>query len=246
METDVKKFLNNILETLFPSNITCMFCGGEIKEEKGAVCENCLKNLPWVKKFCLRCGTPIESNANYCITCKAGAREFDSARAPFVYKDLICEVIHNFKYNGKKYLAQHLALFMAETFKKMEKEILKVDMIVPVPLHKSKQKERGFNQAELLARELSKILLIDLNINNLKRVKKTKTQTKLNFSERQENLKDAFIVEDKTEFKNKVLLLIDDVLTTGSTTNNCAKLLKECGAKAVYVLTLATTDSDRT
>ena len=85
-----------------------------------------------------------------------------------------------------------------------------------------------------------------LDCNGLVREKNTKTQTKLSYLERQENLKDAFVVKNKKDFKGKVVLLVDDVLTTGSTANHCSKVLKEAGAKAVYVLTFATTESDKT
>ena len=246
METDVKEFLNKIVEFLFPSNLTCIFCGGELEEENKNICKNCLKNLPVVEKICLRCGSPISSKADYCLTCKNSQRSFDLARAPFIYKDMICDIIYNFKYNGKKYLAKHLAEFMFKTFKEIEKEILNVDIVVPVPLHIKKRKQRGFNQAELLAKELSKMIDSKLDCNGLVREKNTKTQTKLSYLERQENLKDAFVVKNKKDFKGKVVLLVDDVLTTGSTANHCSKVLKEAGAKAVYVLTFATTESDKT
>ena len=134
---------------------------------------------------------------------------------------------------------------MAEEFKKMEKEILPVDVVTFVPMFPSKQKKRGYNQAELLAKELCKIIEINLDNKNLARIKDTSTQTELSFSERQKNLENAFKVENKQAFKGKVVLLVDDVLTTGATANNCAKELKRVGAKEVYVLTFATTELEK-
>ena len=246
METNVKKFFNNIFETLFPSNITCIFCGDEIQSEEGAVCNKCLEKLPYVKKICLRCGSPLKSKANYCLTCKNTERSFDIARSPLIYKDMVSNLIQNFKYNGKKYLAKYMAEYMAKSYEEIKKEKFEADLIVPVPLHIKRQKQRGFNQSELLAKELSKIINVKVNVNNLVRNKVTQTQTKLSYLERQENLKDAFEIKNKTDFKNKTILLIDDVLTTGSTVNHCSEVLKKAGAKAVCVLTFATTDSDKT
>ena len=241
METDVKKFLNGILEVFFPSEITCFLCGGEVEESKFCLCNKCRKTLPVVNKRCLRCGTPIKSKAKYCLNCKQGERAFALARSPLIYKDEIRTAVRNLKYNNQKHLAKVFAKFMVEEFRKMEAEILPVDVIVPVPMFLQKQKKRGYNQAELLAKEFSKIVNICLDAKSLVRIKDTPTQTALSSLERHKNLENAFKAENNS-FKGKVVLLIDDVLTTGSTANSCCKEIKRCGAKEVYVLTFATTE----
>lgn len=245
MNDELKMFFNNVIETLFPSNITCFMCGEEVKQSKFVLCEDCEKNLPRNNNFCLKCGTPVHSNAHYCLNCKNNKRHFKIARAPLIYKDKVAISIKQFKYENKKYLAKYFSVFLEEKYNEIKKEILPVDFIIPVPLHPTKLKERGYNQSKLLAEELSKRIDIPVLCDNLIRVKETKTQTKLSYIERQENLEGAFDVLNEDEIKGKVILLIDDVLTTGSTTDHCAKTLLKHKAKEVYVLTLATTDSDK-
>lgn len=122
-----------------------------------------------------------------------------------------------------------------------EKEnITNIDLIVPVPLHRSRKAERGYNQAELLAKYLSSKLGIPLNSRNLIRTKATKIQNKLSRHEREQNLKDAFIIRQSNVFKDKRILLVDDIFTTGATVNECSRILMECGVKEVYVITIAT------
>ena len=142
-------------------------------------------------------------------------------------------------------MAKYFANFMAEEFERNKNEIGEIDFLIPVPLHEEKEKERGFNQSKLLADELSKMIGIPVLDGNLIRVKNTKTQTELSYKERQENLEKAFKVLNWREIKGKRIVLIDDVLTTGSTLNHCAHALLNSGAAAVYALTAATTDSER-
>jgi len=112
-------------------------------------------------------------------------------------------------------------------------------MIVPIPLYRRKLKERGFNQAELLARIISKYFNIKLNKNNLKRIKSTQSQTKLSANERIKNVKGVFKVKNGKEFWEKNILLVDDIYTTGATVEEAAKILKRAKAKEIYVFVLA-------
>ena len=114
-----------------------------------------------------------------------------------------------------------------------------IDAVVPVPLYIKREKKRGFNQATLLSSQFESVLNIPVISNNLVRLKNTPTQTKLTKIERKNNLDKAFKVLDKKEFKGKNVLLIDDVFTTGATTDECSKVLKSVGVKNIYVLTLA-------
>lgn len=244
MEETVGKFLNNIFETLFPSGITCFLCGDEVSESKFDLCNKCEAKIPRVKKICLKCGTPINSMANYCLTCKNTKRFFDLARSALIYKEDVAGAIRNFKYGGKKYLAKCFAKFLNEELNKLN--LTEIDYIIPVPLFPKRLKKRGYNQAQLLAEELSKTTLIPIDTTSLIRVKDTETQTELSYRQRQNNLEDAFKVENKKKLKGKTVLLIDDVLTTGSTANHCSKILKDAGVKVIYVLTVATTENDLT
>ncbi|MDD4110308.1 MAG: ComF family protein [Clostridia bacterium] len=244
MKKEVKEFFNKLLEVVYPSDITCFLCGNELKDEN-MLCEDCQKKVECTEKICLKCGSPCLTLADYCLHCQKHKRAFKMARAPFVYSGNIAVSVQNFKYNGKKYLANPFSKMMKKEYEKMEKEGMQVDLIVPVPLHKDRQKKRGFNQAELIAVELSNLINIPISHNNLQRIKNTETQTNLSYKERQKNLDNAFVITDKTEFKDKNILLIDDVLTTGSTADHCATILKKAKAKNVYVLTFATTDGEK-
>ena len=241
-----KEFFDVALETLFPSGLVCFICGDEGQERKFELCNRCEKKTPLVKKHCLKCGSPIYSDANYCLTCKNNKRFFDFARSAFIYQDEIAHVIQELTYDNKKYLTRPLATFLDKEYLLVKDEINPVDFIIPIPLSKERFKKRGYNQSELLARELSKLIDIPTNTEIVERIKNTETQTKLSFVERQENLNGAFKVSSKEKVKGKSFILIDDVLTTGSTVSHCAEVLKRAGAKAVYFLTAATTNSDKT
>lgn len=241
---EIKEFLDKIFEVIYPSDITCFLCDKELKD-KNVLCEECKNKVEWTEKICLKCGSPCRTLADYCLNCQNHKRTFKIARAPLIYSGDVALSIQHFKYNNKRYLARPYAKLMAEEFNKMQKNGMKIDLIVPVPLFKLRQKKRKYNQAELIANELSKIVNIPISIYNLQRIKNTETQTNLSFKDRQKNLDKAFTVQDKKEFKDKNILLIDDVLTTGSTADHCATILKKANAKDIYVLTLATTDGEK-
>lgn len=245
MWEEIKEVFNNILEKLYPDDITCFLCGREVKDNRHGLCDICEKEIEWNNKFCLKCGSPSQTMTDYCIHCQEQKRTFKLARAPLVYSEKISFAIQKYKYEGERYLAKPFAKIMKAEFDKMIERGIKIDLIAYVPLFKKKEKKRGFNQSEKLAKELSKLVKIPVSHNNLQRIKETVTQTNLSFKERQENLDGAFAVVDKSEFKNKNILLIDDVLTTGSTVEHCSKVLKKAKAKDVYVLTFATTDGEK-
>lgn len=245
MRENIKEVFNNIMKKLYPEDMTCLFCGNELKYENVFVCEKCQPDLEKIEKPCLKCGSPCHSLAEYCINCQNNKRNFEFARAPFVYSGKIARAIQSFKYNGKKYLAYPLAKFLEKEVEKLKEKDISIDAITYVPLFKSRQKKRGYNQAELLAEELSKTTNIVLIKNNLIRIRDTETQTHLTHKERQKNLDKAFKIKDATQFKNKDILLIDDVLTTGATADCCAKELKKAKAKNVYILTIAIPDAEK-
>lgn len=230
---------NFLIKTLFLEDIKCIFCDDELnKKSKFCTCENCLKTLPFNnEKVCARCGEEITSMSDLCLNCKDEKKEkyFDQARAPFKYQDEIVGAVHKLKYSNAKYLGKYLSAFMYEEFLKTTWEI---DVVIPVPLNSKRLQTRGYNQSELLVNEF-KTNGYKIDTTNLIRVVNTPTQTSLSYVERQENLKDAFRVIEPKAFKNKNILIVDDVCTTGATIENLAKCLKENGAKKVYALTLA-------
>ena len=235
---EIKKVVNKILDVIYPNNYTCIFCGDEIFDNQPtSTCATCDCNLPKIKdKVCDRCGEPIKSMANYCNRCQSKNMVFYKCRSVFVYENEIANKIRDFKFNNCKYLCNPFAKYLEQLYKKSK---FNCDIIVPVPIHTIRLKQRGFNQSELLANKLGKLIDIQVNTTDLIKIKHTKNQADLNFKQRQENLKDVFQVKNKNAFKNKNVLIVDDVYTTGSTINNCAIELLKAGAKNVYALTIA-------
>mgnify|MGYP004638104953 CR=1 FL=1 len=158
----------------------------------------------------------------------------------FKYKNLIREQILGLKFNEKAYNCQTLAYFLKNMQKSFEK-LKKYDIIIVVPVSRKRQKDRGYNQSEIIAREISKILNIPIERNILYKNKNTVPQSTLNKEQREENAKDAYIAKNCKKIANKRILLIDDIYTTGSTVNECAKTLIDSGIEKeqIGVLTIA-------
>lgn len=235
-----KVYLSTFINLLFPSK--CLSCK---KRESNFLCEDCLKKIEFISTpYCKICGKKAEGIVveNYiCGECRTTKNYFEYARAAAEYRDILKEAIHFFKYRKKENLKFPLSKLLLEYLEicDVKEEILNCDLIIPVPLHKKRLKERRFNQAHLISEILSEELKIPLISDVLIRIKPTLPQINLNKRQRIENIKGAFLVEDKEKVKNKKILLIDDVFTTGSTVRECAKMLKKAGAEKVTVLTLA-------
>lgn len=226
----LKAFLNLILPQI------CPLCAEDAAD--GRFCLKCLSGIRMIKcPICPRCGIPFvsqECEDHLCGRCIKQEPPFGAARSAGVYDGVLLEAIHIFKYNGKTSLAKPLIKIMIDLFPATDCEL-----IVPVPLHKTRLKERGFNQSLFLAKGLAKTYNLPIDYLNLKRIRATDHQINLKGKERIINVKDAFATEDKAAFKDKNILLIDDVYTTGATVGECSRVLKKAGAKNVDVLTLA-------
>lgn len=229
--------LNDILHVsldfLFPH--MCLLCEAETTD--GLVCNNCLDYLPLVNPpLCHHCGRPIK-HGTACTLC-GPASFLDHGRAWIFFIPPSDKLIHHFKYRKKTKLADLLGRAMA-TLIRTDHILNQADVIAPVPLFWWKELRRGYNQASLLAHVISQETNIDEH-RVLRRVKNTRTQTRLNESERQANVMNAFTAKpDVIEDKN--VLLVDDVLTTGATMNECARILKQAGAREVYSCVAAIT-----
>ena len=163
---------------------------------------------------------------------------FSCARAVVSYETIILNAIHQFKYGNNISVGSMLASFMAD-FSFPGVGFIGYSLIIPVPLHIKRLRQRGFNQSLILAQSLAKKWQIPVNFSLLKRHKFTLTQTGLNKDERKQNIKGAFEVNNKKIISGKNIILVDDVYTTGATINECAKTLIKAGAQKVTVLTLA-------
>lgn len=239
---EVKQFFEKVLDVIFPQNIKCIFCGDEVNENEFCLCDNCAKNVERCENVCLCCGANLKSEANYCLVCLNNKREFDFARAPFVYNGKVKSAVHNFKYDGAKYLAKPFAELMLSSFNELEKLIGKFDFIVPVPMHEDKLKKRKYNQAKLLADEISKLVELPSYDDLITKIKNTDSQTQLSRTDRFNNMKDVFKINSIKKVKGKNILIVDDILTTGATTKSMAKLFKKKGANKVAVLCFARTN----
>ncbi|MHB1392767.1 MAG: double zinc ribbon domain-containing protein [Clostridia bacterium] len=226
-----------ILDLIYPEKPKCDICG-----RVGAAnpCDTCMASLDYLQGVtCLHCGKQLNEqySKSICPDCSAGIFHYDRAYSCFAYSGMGKELICKFKYEGKIRLSKVIAGLMVE---RLRNEGLVIDAIAPVPIHESKLRTRGFNQSYIIAQELGERLRKPV-LDCLVRTKETKEQYNLDRAHRYLNIIDAFSV--KLLYNNdkyKSILLVDDIYTTGSTVNECSKVLKEFGARNVYVITAAT------
>lgn len=229
---------NLFLHIFFPR--TCFCCGRDIPRKNSALlCHDCTKKLePLQGLVCVRCGLPLKSGGAHCFNCrgsKAAKYKCSYIRSALCFNEPSRALVHAFKYEKYVCAAKFFAPLMYKTFKE-NPPYFEAELMAPVPIHKSRMRKRGFNQARLLAEELSKYNHIPAE-DILLRVNKTKSQTSLNREERKENIKDAFKLKPGVSVKGKAVILIDDVCTTGATLEECARVLKKAGAREVLALT---------
>lgn len=208
---------------------------------EAALCTACLMQMtPLPEPVCPLCGHAVDLRAG-CINCLARRPAFVRARALGAYEGILQTAIHHFKYHDRPQLAGPLGRSLAEYARGHAGELngLHFDGLLPVPMHPIRQRLRGYNQSERLARVVGKELGLPVIVGSLVRTRPTRAQVGLAREARRGNLHAAFAVCADGAVDGKTLLLVDDVATTGSTASECAAVLKTAGAKAVYVLTLA-------
>lgn len=228
----VQQLLKFILDLFFPPQ--CVGC----KATTDYFCVDCEAKLTYITPpICNKCGYPNLDSASSCYQCQIHPLEYmDAIRSvAFFEKGPFRSAIHKFKYQNNQVLSKSFARLLAKFYTASD---LNVDIILPVPLHKSRYKERGYNQSNLLAVELSKLLNKKTSNKILLRHTATKSQMTLNAQERKTNVKNAFTCCSDL-LAGKAVLLIDDVCTTGATLDACAQALKKVNASMVYGLTLA-------
>ena len=185
----------------------------------------------------MKCGKPVAEEREYCADCERHVLAFEQGRSLWVHKGIVSKAVYRFKFHNKRYYAGVFAGEMAHRYETwMEK--IGADVMIPVPLHSTKRRSRGFNQAELLAKELGKRTGIPVETEAVVRAKKTRPQKQLGYREREDNLKGAFGVRG-TWRAPETVLLIDDIYTTGNTVHRIAKVLKKAGVQKVYFLTIS-------
>jgi len=238
----LRSLLRGIKGILYPKR--CPACKIKLNEAgEELICQKCYSqikmNLP---PFCVSCGRHLDNKSfskNICPGCARKRLHFDRAFCPCVYDGITKTLIHEFKYKGKDNLAKPLSRIMIDFIREYRLPMEYLDLILPIPLHKARMREREFNQAEALGRLIAGEFKKDFPLNMLLRKRNTKTQTGLKDNERALNVSGSFAVAKGINLKGRNLLLVDDVFTTGATSSEAALTLKKAGAQAVFVLALA-------
>lgn len=247
-------FFRDVLDVLLPEEEGCVLCGqvrGKGMEEifYAPICSGCLSRMPFVQPpYCQTCGRPLRGTAvegcgeglrggRVCRDCASGGRFFALARAVGVYDGALRDFVHALKFHGRRELAEGLGVLMARVATH-EKTMARSQLLVPVPLHPKRLAERGYNQADLLARMVGSCLGLPVKTALVRSIL-TCEQNKLGRRDRHENLRGVFVVPRPLEVAGKKILLVDDVITTGSTANECSRALLRAGAAEVRVLAAA-------
>jgi len=234
--------LDTILHWVFP--VDCAACGHPAADRRlPFFCRACWESItPIEGPACPQCGQPFDSPialayspGHRCRACREKPPRFDRALSPYRYEGVLEQAIHLFKYRRKDALAAPLADLMLAWVDRLPP----VDLVMPVPLHPSRLRTREFNQSLLLADRIARRLGLPLSFEHLERIRETKSQTALDRAGRARNVRRAFAVRNPDSLKDIRVLLVDDVLTTGATVNDCARALRRAGVASVTVLTLA-------
>ena len=233
-----------LLKIIFPDSIYCFSCNSIIDSSSlYGLCDSCMEKFNFAnKKTCEKCGKILweDGFSGRCKDCRNQDHDFDKGYTCLMYGLMERKVLKRFKYCGESYMKDKLSVLLYDRLKIELNKGLIIDYLTCVPIHRRKKAERGYNQAELLAKGLSRLTGIEMLSRILVREKYTVPMSGLSKEMRKTNLKEAFSVNKdwKTMIEGKNILIVDDVYTTGATLDACAGLLKEEGASSVYVLTL--------
>lgn len=233
-----KNLVRYFVNLLYPCRCPC--CRKIVNND--SFCDKCWKKLIFIEKpTCSICGEPLDIKTNYdllCANCVNKKHYFNKVMSIFIYNSTVAKSIYRLKFNEKVFLSKFFSNFMIKIIKDFD-----IDYITAVPMHKSRLKERGYNQSLLLARDISNKISINVLEDLILKIKNTSPQTKLSIKKRRTNLRSVFKINEnyKNCIKGKNILIVDDVFTTGTTVDECAKVLKMNGVCRVYVITIART-----
>ena len=242
MNEILQSLTEGFFDLIYPSNIYCIRCGNIIDDSRPyALCDVCVRTLKWVgERTCLRCGKILQENYLHelCTDCRDMEHRYTRGFTCVEYGSAERELLHRFKYKDKSYLGRKLAEIM---YDRIQAEDLDPDILLPVPMYRRKEKTRGYNQAVILAKSLAELMGKPYDGKLLLRIADTKAMSRLSAGERRRNIQRAFIVSTRKSaiLKNKRVLLLDDIYTTGSTADACAEALIEAGASEIFVFTFA-------
>lgn len=242
-QATIRSFFRGLTDVVYPKE--CVSCKNKITHYAvdDLICFDCWTNIKEnTPPFCIRCGRHLDKKnltKNVCPECTRKEYHFDRAFSPCIFEGPVQELIHEFKYNGKDYLAKPLSRLLLNFISEYRVPVEFMDFIVPIPLHQARLRERQFNQATLLSQNIADTFVKHLADDILVRNRFTKTQAELTTAERLANVQGSFSVKENAPMGGKNILLIDDVLTTGATASEASCALKKAGANIVFVLTLA-------
>ena len=229
---------NSFINLVYP--LKCQICNTALHHNNtDSICLDCRHdikiNLP---PFCIKCGRPLQNNTDSCKHKHQNLSNINRAWIACSYEGIVRTLIHRLKYNNKLVLINFVASICCNFAEKFI-DLNEIDYIIYVPLDRQKKMQRDFNQSELIAKKIAKHFGIKVLDQTLLKIRATKSQVEIDGHERLSNLTGAFKVKKNDIVKDKKVLIIDDVLTTGSTLNECAYCLKQAGAHSVYAFTLA-------
>jgi competence protein ComFC len=231
--------LRALVSLFYP--LLCVVCSADVGAGK-YLCAECEEKAPRIKPpFCEKCSEQFAGaiSGNFsCANCAHRRLYFDAAISSYRSRGIVRKLVHQFKYGRQFHLRHPLADWLGETIHDPRLRDRRFDILVPVPLHPARERERGFNQAQLLADLFSARISVSVRP-ALERIRYTTTQTAFDRAERMENLRNAFRLRPKMHVQDLRVLLIDDILTTGSTLSECARVLKKAGAISVHAATAA-------
>lgn len=231
--------LQAALDLLYPRR--CSHCEGDVPSGSDALCWECRADIrPIVFPFCSVCGNPVEGRISHdyvCYLCREPPRHFDRARSAARFEGVLQHLIHHFKYDQALWLESELVDVIEGCFEAQYAD-LPLDAVTCVPLFPMRERQRGYNQAELLGRGLAARIQKPFNASALRRIRATETQTHLTAPQRADNVRGAFEPGSRRRIEGMRLLLVDDVMTTGATLDECSRALKLNGAASVHVITV--------
>lgn len=230
------KLRDKLLDLWFPRR--CAVCDGIVDRPGQEICSGCKSKPIYIREpCCMKCGKQLKrEEQEYCGDCRKTEHFYSQGTALYDYGSM-ADSIFRFKYAGRM---EYASFYARELYEKKRRWLMtrRADALIPVPVHPSRKRKRGYNQAELIARHLSKLSGIPMEAVLIRRVKKTRPLKGLSNSERQNNLKRAFKI-DINDVKLNTIVIIDDIYTTGATIDSMAQVLKEKGVKKIYFMALA-------
>jgi ComF family protein len=232
--------LRGFLDLVYPR--ACAACGRGVASEPGHICWECRAAFRFIEDdFCEHCGDPVDGMAGRSFKCSACVDHrpaFDRARSAIRYRGPARRALQAFKYEQAPHLGADFAPFLTGCVR-AEFQRIPLDSVTFVPLHAKRERERTYNQSRLLAQRLARDLALPLVDRCLVRVRATATQTDLTAAARRRNVRGAFQARERAWVQGRRFLLVDDVMTTGATVDECARVLKGAGAAGVFVATVA-------